>query len=187
MPPSAKLISMKEVEKTIDEQQSSLVNIRDGISESVSEGVKEGIVDGLKRGVKDGLKDCFARGLIEVEQDDIKGVIIDIPQHILEGGVKEKAKEILEKSVEDYLQGIRQRLIERIKKKRKVLPKEEPDYVLDFIKKREREAVERMMLKLPKNQLFREIVSTVNSALEETLEEKYETWREEIQKEAGGF
>jgi hypothetical protein len=176
--------AVKEIEKTIDEQQSYLISIKDGIMEGISEGVKEGIVDGLTSGVKDGLKDCFTKGFVNIGQEDLKDILSDIPERIVDRSVTERAKDILKTSMEDYLESVCQKLVDGIRKKHITIPKEKPGYVLGFIKKREGAVIEGMIQRLPNNPIFRELASAMHTAVEETLEEKYESWEKRIQKEA---
>ena len=174
---------MKEVEKIIDEHESCLKSINDEIIEGISEGVKEGVAEGLKRGVKDGLKDCFAKGFINIGQDDIGDILKDIPGEIIRNSVKEGAKYIFEKSTEDYLQRVCQKLVDAIHKKDIKLPKDQIGHILGSIRRSVREAMKKMVERLPNNPFISELTAGMQTALEESLEENFRVWEERIQKE----
>ena len=174
---------VKKVEKIINEHESYLKSISDGVFEGILEGAKEGVAEGLKKGVKDGLKECFVKGFINIEQDDIGDILEDIPEEIIKNSVKEGARYIFEKSTEDYLQRACQKLVDSIQKKDIKLRKSQTAYVLGLIKRSEQEAVKKMVERLPDNPFLREITAGIQTALEESLEKRFEAWEERIQKE----
>jgi len=176
-------LDMKEVEKIIDEHESCLKSINAEIIEGISEGVKEGVAEGLKRGVKDGLKDCFAKGFINIGQDDIGDILKDIPGEIIRNSVKEGAKYIFEKSTEDYLQRVCQKLVDAIHKKDIKLHKDQIGHVLGLIKRSVREGMKKMAERLPDNPLFRETAAGIQAAIEEAVEKNLTACKQRILKE----
>ena len=174
---------LNKIEEIIDEHKSYLKSINYGIVEGVSEGVREGVAEGLKNGVKDGLKECFTKGFINIGQDDIGEILEDIPEEIIKSSVKEGARYIFEKSTGEYLQMVCRELIDRIQKEDIKLSGDQAGYVLELVKRSEREAVEKMVARLPHNPFLREITAGVQAALEESLDKNFEAWESRIREE----
>jgi flagellar biosynthesis/type III secretory pathway protein FliH len=171
---------LKKVEEIIDEHKSHLESINDGIMEGISAGIREGVTKGLKNGLKGGLKECFVEGFIDIGQDDIGDILKDIPEELVKSSVKEGARYIFEESTKDYLQNVCQKLVDRIQKGEVKLSKDQTELVLDLIKRSEKEALNKMVARLPNNPFFRNVAVGMQTALEESLEKNFIVFQEKM-------
>lgn len=160
----------ERVKKIILKHGSYVKGIGEEIAKGISQGVREGVSDGLKRGVKDALQECLTKGFVNIGQDDIQDILEDIPQELVKNSVKEGARLIFEEGTEDYVQGLCQKLVDRIRKEDIQLNKDQTGYVVDHVKRCEQEAINEVAQRLPNNTFLREAVSGIQIAMEESLE-----------------
>lgn len=165
-------VDNKRVERIVEDENSRLKSIHEGIFEGILEGMREGAVSGLKRGAKDGLKECLAGGLGNVEQVDIREILDGIGEDIVRVTIRESAKNIFSKGAEIYIRGICDRIINEVQNRRAVLQEGQIDYVLNLVTKSVEEAAKRMVESLPDNPLVKEFTTGMQAALMESLEKE---------------
>jgi len=169
-------------EKLTAEHESYLESAGDGLVEAILEGAKEGAAEGLKKGAEDALKECLTQGFTNVEAPAIKDILVDIPQDMVKSSVKEGAKRIFKKSTEGYIKKAFQKLFKKMQKEGIKPSREETAYILKIFKKSEREALKKLVAKMPQNPLFGAIIAGMQAALEESLEKNFAAYAQKIQK-----
>ena len=109
-------VDNKRVERIVEDENSRLKSIHEGITEVILEGMKEGAVDGLKKGAKDGLKECLAEGLSNIGQADIGDVLDGIGEDVVKATIRESTKNMFQKSAQTYIRGICNRVVNEVQK-----------------------------------------------------------------------
>lgn len=172
-----------KIEKIILKHGSYVKGIGEEVTKGISQGVEEGVLDGLKRGVKDALQECLSKGFINIGQDDIKDILEDVPQELVKNSVREGARFIFEEGTKNYVQGLCQKLVDRIRKKDIRLSRDQTAYVVDLVKRSEQEAMNEVVQRLPNNTFLSEVVSGIQTAIEGSLENNLKECEGRIQKE----
>ncbi len=160
-------------EKLTADHESYLQSTGDVLVEAILEGVKEGAAESLKKGARDALKECLTRGFTNIEAPAIKDILEDIPQEMVKSSVKEGAKRIFKKSTEGYIKKACQKLIKKMQREGIKLSQKKTDYILKIFKISEREALKKIVAKVPQNPLFGAIIAGMQAALEESLEKNF--------------
>jgi hypothetical protein len=168
------------VKKAVDEHESYLKSIGDGIAKGALEGVKKSVPSGIKNGIKDGVKECFSKGLGNVTGEDIKAIITDIPQKIEKSCIKESARQIINICTGYYVESVRRKIVKQIKKKELRLSREQLEDILTLLKKAEQEAMKKVSNMLPNKYFLKDIISGVQKSLEENLDNNFKACEEEL-------
>jgi hypothetical protein len=171
---------IKLVEKAVDEYDSYLKSISDGIVKGTLEGIKKSVPSGIKNGIKDGIKECFSKGLSNVTGEDIKAIIMDIPQKIEKTCIKESAKQIMNICTRYYVENVRRKIVKQIKKKELRLSKKKVEDVLPLLKKAEQEAMKKVNNALPNKYFLKDIMASIQKSLEESLDNNFKACEEEL-------
>jgi len=173
-------VDIKRVEQIVEDENSHLRSIHEGIVEGILEGIKEGTVDDLKKGVKDGLKECLAEGLGNVSPVDIKDVLDGIGEDVVKATIRESAKTVFTNSAGRYMRGTCERVVDEIQKRGAVLSEDQIRYVLDFVMKKEQEAAKRIIESLPANPFVKEFAAGIQEAFEESLKKELKSCEERL-------
>jgi hypothetical protein len=151
------------------QNKSYLESINEEVVEGILEGVRQGVAHGIESGAGDGLKECFKGGVIDIRQEDIGDVLEDVREGSVTNKVSEYAKVAFEKSIEGYIAEACQDLVDSIKREHIRMSDEQEGQVLEIFIKREREAMQQIVRRLPDNPLMKEITAGIQGAVEEDM------------------
>ncbi len=177
-------VNNKRVERIVEDENSRLKSIHEGITEGILEGMKKGMVAGLKKGAKDGLKECLAGGLGNVSPVKIEEVLAEIGEDALKTTIRESTKNIFQKIAETYTREICDRVVNEVQKRHVKLTEDQIRYVVDLVKRSEQEASKRITDRLPDNPFVKEFAAGIQAALKESLEKELKSLEDRLKQEA---
>ncbi|MFC1864983.1 hypothetical protein ACFLYG_04070 [Chloroflexota bacterium] len=175
---------IKRVERIVEDENSQLKSIQEGITEGILEGIREGVMEGLKKGVRDGLKECLTEGLGNVTPVDIKDVLDGIGEDAVKVTVRESTKNLFSKSAEAYMRGICERVVNEVQKQHVKLTKAQIPFILSLVTKSEQETAKRVMERLPDNPFVKEFAAGIQAAFEESLKKELKLCEDRLRQKA---